>query len=224
MENDGVISFWPAFADFMLALVLIFLVAFGITELGGVDPDQAKECQSALEQQFRSGTPLAGSDVEFRRDEGDPFLLNIRFADKLLFASDRAELSLDGEGVLARLTGPLSAQLPSIREIQIHGHADIQRPKRFPTNVHLAAERAVSVFSFLAEHGIDPSKYSMSATSYGHYFPVNRLPGADGWTEERLEAANADEAARARNRRVELLVRYGSDVPGCPNKTPAKRP
>jgi len=214
-EDDHTINFWPAFADFMLALVLIFLVAFGVSELGGVDSTNAKTCQELLEKAFRAGAQPSGNKVEFERDRGDPFLLRIRLPEDLLFVSDYATLTPRATTVLFQLVAPLSKQLPSIKEIEIDGHADQHETVKFKSNVHLAAERAVSVYSFLKEQGIDPSSNSLSAVSYGDSFPVGRLPGDSGWTKERIDAANVKDDDRKNNRRVEILIRYGTDIPPC---------
>jgi outer membrane protein OmpA-like peptidoglycan-associated protein len=214
------LNFWPAFADFMLALLLVFLTAFGITQLTppGVSAEEARKCQDLLRSQFsqvyKPNSP-AGQQVLFEPDSQDPFLLRIRFQDRLLFDEDYAELKLGGEEVLNSLAQIIRQQLESIREIQIHGHADTRASKRFRSNLHLAAERANSVFQFLQLHGIDPAHHAISTTSYGEFFPVGRRPG-EQWTWSRILEANSTIERRQLNRRVELLLFYGKQDQHCP--------
>jgi len=217
-DDDHVgFNFWPAFADFMLALLLVFLIAFGIAHLTprGVSPETARNCQESLERQFRASS--AGStgkaSVEFERDAGDPFLLRIRFQNQLLFGTDDAQLKPAGEKVLRALGQIVRRQSASIREIQIHGHADVRASRRFQSNTHLAAERANSVFRLLRLY-VDPAEHAMSITSYGEYFPAARRPG-EVWTWPMILTANASEGGQQRNRRVELLLFYGEHAQPC---------
>jgi outer membrane protein OmpA-like peptidoglycan-associated protein len=218
------LNFWPAFADFMLALLLVFMIAFGIAHLTpmGVNVESAQNCQCVLEQRFRQvygSNSAAGQQVLFRADPQNPFLLRIHFRDRLLFDEDDAVLKTAGERVLGSLAGIIRGQLASIRQIQVHGHADTRTSKKFKSNLHLAAERANSVFQFLKDHGIDPSRYAMSSTSYGEFFPVNRQLGAP-WRWSDTQKENRTTEQRQSNRRVELLVFYGEQAQPCGDCTP----
>ena len=214
------LNFWPAFADFMLALLLVFVIAFGIAHLtpAGITTETARDCQKILESRFRdryqSGS-LAGRQVQFRADPQNPFLLRIRFQDQLLFDEDDAELRLEGNRVLGSLAHIIRGQLDSIREIQIHGHADTRTSRKYKSNLHLAAERANSVFGFLRASGIDPGHRTMSTTSYGEFFPATRTIDDQAWNSARIGRENRSAGQRQLNRRVELLLFYGEHARPC---------
>ena len=220
---DG--SFWPAFADNMLALVfvlvlVIFLVAVGM-QAGSVGVAEI------LEHQYRVASGIAeeygGELISFgaNRHEicadndcpivvfNDIQLQRITFSDRILFATGRSELSEQGRAVLDDVGRVVESNLGSIYKIQIEGHTDTVPATQYRGgNLELGALRAIAVYRFLVEEvGIDPSEHLISATSFGEYSPSNR---ADTTSFDRgmLEAANADEQVRRRNRRVELLLFY----------------
>lgn len=104
------------------------------------------------------------------------------------FATNSTQLSPKAVAVLDAL-GPVLADVPN--EISVEGHADKRDPAApFPTNWELSSGRATQVLRHLVE--------------------VNRLPGdhvqAVGFGSMRPIADGGDDAALARNRRVDIVV------------------
>jgi chemotaxis protein MotB len=119
-------------------------------------------------------------------DEG----LEIRFSESILFASGEAALNEQGTAVLRRFAPLLSKLEPGFR-LSVEGHTD-DRPIRtaaFPSNWSLSAIRALNVLHLMAESGVDQKKLLLKALA-----------------DNRPIAADASESARAKNRRVTLLV------------------
>ena len=77
------------------------------------------------------------------------------------------------------------------------------------SNLHLAALRAIEVYTFLQEQiHIDPATHLMSATSFGEYKPVQRSVRDSTYTPEKLKMHNSSKALKAQNRRMEILLFY----------------
>jgi chemotaxis protein MotB len=110
--------------------------------------------------------------------------------DDLLFASGEATLSSQATGLLAEI-----AQLLNIDEthpIDVEGNTDNVpiHSSQFPSNWELSTARAGSVVEFLVEHGVAASRLT-----------------AAGNADQRPVASDATAAGRARNRRVEIVMR-----------------
>jgi chemotaxis protein MotB len=122
----------------------------------------------------------------------------VQMATDILFASGRADLSVEGVASLAQVAAILSA-IPE-RSYQVEGHTDdvpIQT-QRFPSNWELASARAVGVAQHLIDGGVLPGR--VSAAAFGEHRPVASNDTADG---------------RAANRRIEIVVMPDlSDLPG----------
>lgn len=105
------------------------------------------------------------------------------------FTPGRADLSASARSAMRELSTRLRA-LPN--QVRVEGHTDdvpIATPA-FRSNWELSTARATRVVQFLIdEGGLDPER--LSAAGYGEHRP--RLP-------------NASAAARARNRRVDIVV------------------
>lgn len=218
-------SFWPAFADNMLALVfvlvlVIFLVAVkmqagnvGVAEILERQGDVAAAIAAEYGGELRQRDPhesqvCAGGDCPITI-ENDIQLQRITFSDRILFPTGSRVLSEQGRGVLSQVGRVVSRNLDDIYKIQIEGHTDdVPAPHYADGNLELGALRAIAVYRFLQDDvGIDPSSHLMSATSFGEYNPVDRAEGAEAG-RPLIESANADDGKRSRNRRVELLLFY----------------
>jgi chemotaxis protein MotB len=105
------------------------------------------------------------------------------------FASGSAEVSKEALEVLRRVADVLATTTHAVR---VEGHTDDQpiRTSLYRSNWELSTARASSVVAFLIESaGIDPAR--LSAAGYGEHHP---------------RVANDSPAARARNRRVDIVV------------------
>jgi chemotaxis protein MotB len=116
--------------------------------------------------------------------------------DDLLFASGQAALSNHATSLLSEI-----GQLLNIDEthpISVEGNTDDVpiHSSIYPSNWQLSTARASSVVEFLIAHGVAASRLT-----------------ATGNADQRPVAPEATEAGRARNRRVEIVLRrlYGSE-------------
>lgn len=142
-----------------------------------------------IQKAITASAAAAGQNTELAfRDESRGLVVSI-VSDGVLFDPGSDELRPEGRAVLDNIAGVLNA---APNRIAIEGHTD-DRPistARFPSNLYLSAGRAITVLNYLATmHHIDPKR--MSAAGYGDQQPI---------------ASNADDAGRARNRRVEIAV------------------
>ena len=113
----------------------------------------------------------------------------ISLAEAGSFPLGRADLTAAGARVMEKLAGLLRDQAFAIR---VEGHTDDQpiRASKYLSNWELSTARASRVVEFLVTTGgLQPSR--LSAAGYGEFRP--RMP-------------NSDEGARARNRRVDIVV------------------
>lgn len=119
-------------------------------------------------------------------------------ATDVLFDSGSADLKPAGKEALDQVAAVL-ATFPD-RRFQIEGHTDdkpIATP-RFPSNWYLASARAIGVVDLMVTDGMIAK--NLSAASFADTRPV---------------APNADDAARAQNRRIEIVVVPDlSELPG----------
>lgn len=225
-------NFWPSFTDLMLSLVLVVLIIlFVVSKMiasGSENLDKARDSQKSIQSQIQdnisgnytiaviSDKSNEETNEQMKNSQADITIINkldrqtITFSDKILFDSGRSDLKPAGYEVL-KVVGPVvAANLENISEIQIQGHADIVNTDDF--NLTLASARAMAVYKFLQTSvGIDPAKYLMSITSFGKYKPVGREAG-QYFDQAKLEAANANNDLKAKNRRIEIVLFYKNDM------------
>ena len=123
----------------------------------------------------------------------------ISLAEAGSFPLGRADLTPAGMRVMGQLAGLLRDQKFAIR---VEGHTDDQpiRASRYLSNWELSTARASRVVEFLVTTGgLQPGR--LSAAGYGEFRP--RVP-------------NADDDARARNRRVDIVVLDGAGTQARP--------
>jgi chemotaxis protein MotB len=109
-----------------------------------------------------------------------------------LFPSGSADLTADGERVLAKLAAELRA---APYQILVQGHTDGVAirgalAQRFPTNWELAAARATNVVRFLQETGKVAGRQLLAA-AFSQYRPAS---------------TNKTEQGRQQNRRIEIVL------------------
>jgi flagellar motor protein MotB len=185
---------WAAFADLMSVLVGAFvLILVGVIglqlELSARLEDQVKQRQVEAQRRKTLEQALAGPLAA-----GRVTLVNgrIGISGSLLFALNSDQLQPQGRDLLKSLAGPLTVYLHSHEEIlMVSGFADDQQVRagnrRFADNWELSAQRALTVTRALIEAGVPAS--SVFAAAFGSQQPVS---------------SNADDAGRAKNRRVEI--------------------
>lgn len=191
---DAAVPTWAVFGDLMSVLlgafVLILVGVIGVqielsTRLEAEVEQRQAETQrrEALEQALAA--PLAAGRVTLVDGR-------IGISGNVLFALNSDQLQPEGREVLASLVSPLSAYLRAHDEIlMVSGFTDDQQVhqgnRRYADNWELSAQRALTVTRALIDAGIPAA--AVFAAAFGAEQPV---------------ASNADEAGRARNRRVEI--------------------
>jgi chemotaxis protein MotB len=147
---------------------------------------RAVELQQALQaaQSQRESQPAAGGW------EAVPGGAKLEIAGNLLFDSGKNELKPDARRILDRVVSDIR-QSYSEKDIFVFGHTDSEPIKKsgWKDNYELSAERALAVVRYLQSKGI----------------PGSRLVAA-GCGEHRPESANRSNAAKAKNRRVEVFA------------------
>ncbi len=201
-------NYWPAVADvfigflalMLLAVIAPYLVELAIRELGGeYRPPMAKDrFRVSFIEAFNASLAEGGSKPSV--DDFGFSELKLYFPAAFLFNSCQTKLKQPGREELEKLKGILKDFEAAIQRVQIAGHTDIDRPgpggcggNAF-SNWELSALRAITVLTLLApddKSGLDPHKVWGSAL--GEYSPVDQ---------------RKDEAAKARNRRIELIIRF----------------
>ncbi|MFO0750698.1 MAG: OmpA family protein [Myxococcota bacterium] len=113
----------------------------------------------------------------------------VELATDVLFGSGSAVLSAEGKAAVTEVAGILKTI--GDRQFQIAGHTDNVpiRTAAYRSNWDLAFDRAHSVLKTMIDAGM-PADH-ISAASYAEFKP---------------RASNADDAGRAQNRRIEIIV------------------
>jgi chemotaxis protein MotB len=121
--------------------------------------------------------------------------------DDLLFASGQATLDTRADGLLGEISELLN--IDETHPIDVEGNTDDVpiHSAIYPSNWELSTARASTVVRFLIEHGVAPSRLT-----------------AAGNADQRPVASDATAAGRARNRRVEIVMRriYSSEAESEP--------
>ena len=119
----------------------------------------------------------------------DPRGIVVSLTEAGFYGSGSAVIKTDGQSALGVLAERLAG---SGREIMVEGHTDDRpvRGSRWSSNWELSTARATSVVAFFLERGFPPA--GLSAAGYAEHHPV---------------ADNATAAGRARNRRIDIVIR-----------------
>ncbi|HSZ15437.1 MAG TPA: flagellar motor protein MotB [Solirubrobacteraceae bacterium] len=117
--------------------------------------------------------------------------------DDLLFASGQAELNPKADGLLGEISRLLNVD--QTHPISVEGNTDDIpiHSALYPSNWELSTARASTVVRFLIEHEVGASRLT-----------------ASGNADQRPVASNATAAGRARNRRVEIVMRRLASAEG----------
>ncbi len=187
-------------ADMMTNLMLFFLVMYAMTL-------QRPEARAELVRSFDAKAvveppaPAAPPQEVFKEKEAvdrvkalfedvtlEEDLIRVRLKDRLLFPTALADLSPQAAEPLARLAAVLQ-EMPN--QVVVEGHTDDVRLAVSPykSNWELSVARSYSVIERLVAAGVPPAR--LVAAGYGEHRPLT---------------TNADDAGRARNRRVEILI------------------
>lgn len=120
----------------------------------------------------------------------------IRLSEKLTFEAGSSALKPAAKKLI-ELVAPMIARLNV--PIEVEGHTDTTPIKsaQFASNWELSIDRATKMVRAFEKCGVDPSK--LSATGYAHLRPI-----ADNMTRE----------GKAKNRRVEIVIKLSEEKNG----------
>ncbi len=130
-----------------------------------------------------------------RNNEG----IVIRIGGSILFESGRVVISPTSDKLLDKIV-ELVNPLPN--NLRIEGHTDDVPPDNwlYTDNWRLSTDRALAVLSAMEQRGI--AQQRMSVAAFAQYKPL---------------VPNTDDAARARNRRVDIVILYPMEDTGIPS-------
>lgn len=207
LDDESTSTTWAAFGDLMSVLlgafVLILAGVIGVQLQLSNQLDEAVRQRQVEAQRLKTleqalAAPLATGRVTVINGR-------IGISGSVLFALNSDQLQPKGRDILQSLAAPLSDYLQSRDEIlMVSGFTDDQpvlgSNHRFADNLELSAARAMTVTRSLIADGVPAS--SVFAAAFGAEQPVS---------------SNADEAGRARNRRVEIAPIPRSNTSSAPD-------
>jgi flagellar motor protein MotB len=205
---------WIAVSDLMTGLLGLFVLFFvwSLVLQADVQKDLEHEKQARVEdrQQLQALEGLLAGPLA----SGRISLVNGRIGIRgsVLFDLNSADLKEEGQGLLQELAGPLGRYLAGRGEIiMVSGFTDDLpihgRMPQFEDNWELSAQRALTVTRALVGAGLGPDL--LFAAGFGEHHPA---------------VPNADDATRARNRRVEIVPVPRSQDGATPSAAPSAAP
>jgi chemotaxis protein MotB len=172
------------------------------TSSSGTSPVQSdlQAIKAALED-YAIGQGLGGEVEVGMAPQG----IVIRLNDALLFSSGRAHLD---DHALKLVSQVVNIIKPLPNAIRIEGNTDDQAPDGilYTSNWDLSTARALAVLKAMIDLGMDPSR--LSAQGNAQYNPIQ---------------PNTDDASRAKNRRVDVVITYPGDS-STPTTAPLAMP
>ena len=190
------VNVWPPFVDALVLVLAVFvllsLIAFVAQQAlvkrvreGAREIETLRAEKARIERRLRALAPGGAIEVE----EGKVILQG-----EVLFDSGSDQLRPEGDAFIGRLAPILVALLEAERDqmVLVGGHTDdrpLRGDGRFASNWELSTARALAVTRVLTAAGL----------------PATRVVAA-GFGAEHPRVPNADEAARRKNRRIEVLL------------------
>ena len=153
---------------------------------------------------------LSGNNLKsFILINNDVTLQRFNFGSQILFDVGESKIKPQGKEMLKNLFEIIIPKLDEIKEIQIQGHTDTLIVST-GSNLELGSERAISIFHYMLELGIDPTENLISATSYGEFKPFQR-GFSPNYNRAQLNLDNNTPEKRELNRRIEIVLIYRGD-------------
>ena len=204
-DEGGIDAFYISFGDLMviLCVFLVMLLTMSKIDVGSFEKVKSAvtgrtentlvELTDSLKEVIEGTPGIPGASVHLARDG-----VRVDLDTAILFARGSAVIKDDSLDLLR----PLMQKIVQTEyQIDIEGHTDDVPYYRIEdgeidTNWSLSGKRASSVILYLRSVGFSSSR--LRAVGYAHTRPVVATQGKKG---------DALEVARARNRRVSLLIR-----------------
>lgn len=207
-EAESAAPIWAAFGDLMSVLLGVFvLILVGVIGMQMQLSQRLDEELRRREQEAKRNATLAQA-LAVPLASGRVTLIDGRIGIRgnVLFALSSNRLQPEGHELLKSLAGPLAAYLRARNEVlMVSGFTDDRQvrgdSREFADNWELSAQRALTVTRTLIAEGVPAD--AVFAAAFGSQQPIS---------------SNADEAGRARNRRVEIapMPKPKSSVEGAP--------
>tara|TARA_B100000963_G_scaffold193546_1_gene168430 strand:+ start:1897 stop:2391 length:495 start_codon:yes stop_codon:yes gene_type:complete len=158
-------------------LFMLIVAGFFLASCAATKSEQGGDAEVA------SSSTSTSSGGEITAGTQEDLIVNV--GDRVFFEFDSSELTVDAQATLDAQAAWLM-QYPDTN-ITIEGHADERGTREY--NLALGDKRAFSVYSYLAQAGID----------------TNRMEYVS-WGKERPEVIGSDETAYSQNRRGVTIV------------------
>ena len=154
-----------------------------------VQEQAAEKLNAQLEKEIKA------NQVEIQKLQDE---VKVTVANQILFSEGGWEIHRTGEETLDKMV-PALKSLQGQR-VDVQGYTDDvpigpELKARFPSNWELSTARATDVVRYLTSKGVDPS--ILAATGFGDTHPV---------------ASNATPEGKAKNRRIEIVIRPAGGV------------
>ncbi len=173
-----------SYSDLVTQLLTFFIMLFALSS--AATEDQLKKIKQKIDDYVAQNHLERFVSTKITLKEG----LVITFSEKYMFDSGKADIYPEAKRVIRDIAA-LLVEEPN--RISIEGHTDntpINTPE-FPSNWELSTRRATNVLKYLLEElNFDPKR--LTAAGFGEWHPV---------------APNDTPENKAKNRRVDLIVR-----------------
>ena len=156
---------------------MLIVAGFFLASCAATNTDKGGNVDAA------SSSATSSSGGEYTAGTQEDLIVNV--GDRVFFEFDSSELTVDAQATLDAQAAWLM-QYPDTN-ITVEGHADERGTREY--NLALGDKRAFSVYSYLAQAGID----------------TNRMEYVS-WGKERPEVIGSDETAYSQNRRGVTIV------------------
>lgn len=173
-----------SYSDLVTQLLTFFIMLFALSS--AATEDQLKKIKQKIDDYVTQNQLERFVSTKITQKEG----LVITFSEKYMFDSGKADIYLEAKQVIRDIAALL---VDEPNRISIEGHTDntpINTPE-FPSNWELSTKRATNVLKYLLEElKFEPKR--LTAAGFGEWHPV---------------APNDTPENKAKNRRVDLIVR-----------------
>lgn len=173
-----------SYSDLVTQLLTFFIMLFALS--AAATEDQLKKIKEKIDNYVVQNQLEKFVSTKITQKEG----LVVTFSEKYMFDSGKADIYPEAKEVIKNISALL---VDEPNRISIEGHTDntpINTPE-FPSNWELSTKRATNVLKYLLEElRFDPKR--LTAAGFGEWHPV---------------APNDTAENKAKNRRVDLIVR-----------------
>ncbi|MBT9168917.1 MAG: Motility protein B [Syntrophomonadaceae bacterium] len=173
-----------SYGDLVTQLLVFFVMLFALS--AAATEDQLRKIKERIDNYVTANNMQTFVSTKITQKEG----LVITFSEKYMFDPGRADIYPEAKKII---TDIMSLLVDDPNRISIEGHTDNTPIStiQFPSNWELSTARATNLLRFLLEDlRFEPKR--LTAAGFGEYHPV---------------APNDTSENRARNRRVDVVVR-----------------